>query len=94
MPSCGTQTITETRDLGQPQFENNITSNIFEAVLKLWHQHPRDERHYRIKNTLELFPKHVQILQTKFEDQLASITKDLVEVLKYPHHLILFLDQG
>ena len=48
----------------------------------------------RISDTVEFFPKLVQMPKTSSEDRLAAILEDLKEVLKHPHPKTPFLDKG
>ena len=48
----------------------------------------------RTTDTIEFFPKHVQMPKTSSENRLASATEDLIAILKKPHPPTLFLDQG
>ena len=51
-------------------------------------------RGVRTTDTIEFFPKHVQMPKTSSEDRLASATEDLIAILKKPHPPTPFLDQG
>ena len=48
----------------------------------------------RTTDTIEFFPKHVQMPKTSSEDRLASATEDLIAILEKPHPPTPFLDQG
>ena len=48
----------------------------------------------RTTDTIEFFPEHVQMQKISSEDRLASATEGLIEILKKPHPLTPFLDQG
>ena len=48
----------------------------------------------RISDTVEFFPKLVQMPKTSSEDRLAAILEDLKEVLKKPHPKTPFLNKG
>ena len=48
----------------------------------------------RTTDTIEFFPKHVQMPTTSLEDRLASATEDLIAILEKPHPPTPFLDQG
>ena len=48
----------------------------------------------RTTDTIEFFPKHVQMPKTSSEDRLASATEDLIAILEKPRPPTPFLDQG
>ena len=48
----------------------------------------------RISDTVDFFPKMVQMPKTSSEDRLAAVLEDLKEVLKNPHPKTPFLDKG
>lgn len=48
----------------------------------------------RTTDTIEFFPKHVQIPKTSSEDRLSERTGNLVEILQKSHPPTPFLNQG